>query len=382
MTFHVATYNLLAQELAGASWFSHCNASALEEEHRYETLISRHLSSEVSRGAIICLQELTRGWAQRLHVYFAEHNYALVASHYGYTKNGYMGVAVAYPRDSMRLRHVALERVGDFLYSRRKLTRRDLDSDSDDGKSSKRSRSALSLLWTRVGFRLVSLALWLLSFFVMMARRLGIVGAGERTASAERVVDPWHESVKRQNVVVLLELEIAESGRRVCVATYHMPCAFWSPPTMVLHAGAVAQLCASIAAERDAPLVLCGDWNFTPTSTPYELVTHGVVDIGNPDLPTPCADPTVFRIDRFEHGPLTSAYWAVNGREPDFTNYSQTYRDDEPFIDTLDYIFFDAKQLHATAVASLPDRSQVDGPCPTLQEPSDHIKLSASFQFQ
>jgi hypothetical protein len=48
----------------------------------------------------------------------------------------------------------------------------------------------------------------------------------------------------------------------------------------------------------------------------------------------------------------------VNGAEPAFTNFAQTVRDDEPFIDTLDYFFLSDK-VKPTSVLQLPARGMV-----------------------
>ena len=77
--------------------------------------------------------------------------------------------------------------------------------------------------------------------------------------------------------------------------------------------------------------------------------------------------------------PMRSAYKVVNGTEPDFTNFAQI-KDDPPFIDTLDYIFI-SQSVEVSEVMPLPHRSEVKGPFPAPDEPSDHILLAATLRI-
>ena len=67
------------------------------------------------------------------------------------------------------------------------------------------------------------------------------------------------------------------------------------------------------------------------------------------------------------------------GSEPNFTNYAQA-KDQEPFIDCLDYIFI-SQECRALGVKKLPHRSEVQGPLPTLDEPSDHILIASTISI-
>ena len=76
---------------------------------------------------------------------------------------------------------------------------------------------------------------------------------------------------------------------------------------------------------------------------------------------------------------MRSAYKVKNGVEPAFTNYAQTKNDKEPFVGTLDYIFL-SDQWIVDNVSELPSMDSVKGPLPTLQEPSDHLLISAELR--
>ena len=77
---------------------------------------------------------------------------------------------------------------------------------------------------------------------------------------------------------------------------------------------------------------------------------------------------------------MRSAY-AVAGKEPDFTNYARV-QEDEPFIDTLDYIFV-SEDWNVAGVKDLPHREDAGGPFPNLDrgEPSDHLLIAADLEL-
>ena len=52
----------------------------------------------------------------------------------------------------------------------------------------------------------------------------------------------------------------------------------------------------------------------------------------------------------------------------------------EPFVDTLDYIFM-SKDWKVESVVSLPSKTELVGPLPVATEPSDHLLLSATVSL-
>lgn len=112
--------------------------------------------------------------------------------------------------------------------------------------------------------------------------------------------------------------------------------------------------------------------------------------------------------------PFRSAYMegsAETRSEPNFTNYAQV-RDEPEFIETLDYIFLsgsaggasaeggdedaaaaegartgsgaapaEAAHWRVSEVLALPDRSEVEGPLPNADEPSDHIMIASTLEL-
>eukprot|EP00439_Symbiodinium_sp_Y106_P060456 s2496_g8.t3 len=70
------------------------------------------------------------------------------------------------------------------------------------------------------------------------------------------------------------------------VSTYHMPCFFRDMKVMVIHASLAAQCALEFAG--DLPLILAGDFNFRPGSSPYVLLTNGSLPEEHHDHPGDC----------------------------------------------------------------------------------------------
>ena len=75
---------------------------------------------------------------------------------------------------------------------------------------------------------------------------------------------------------------------------------------------------------------------------------------------------------------MESAYMVKNGKEPDFTNHAKI-RDDEPFIDVLDYIFLNKGSWNVSSVDPIVLRDEIGGPLPNDDEPSDHVAIAADL---
>ena len=62
-----------------------------------------------------------------------------------------------------------------------------------------------------------------------------------------------------------------------------MPCKYFHPPAMVTFAALVTQRAQTLAGAE--PLLLAGDFNFSPTSTAYSLLTRGELKTSHADYP-------------------------------------------------------------------------------------------------
>ena len=49
---------------------------------------------------MILLQEVSVGWANKLHVFFRKHGYIFITAHYDRKYSDYMGVAIAFPQEA------------------------------------------------------------------------------------------------------------------------------------------------------------------------------------------------------------------------------------------------------------------------------------------
>lgn len=191
--------------------------------------------------------------------------------------------------------------------------------------------------------------------------------------ATKEMQDPWKDAQYRHNQGILSELKCVVSGKQFAVATYHMPCAFYNPTVMVIHAALLLRWAQKHAHRK--PLILCGDFNLKPSDAGYHLIT------GGPTAEVPPAwDGTAF--DGSTAYNCKSVFKEVTGKEPDFTNWAHTRRDDEPFIACLDYIFCSPSIL-VDGVVLLEGRATTatPGPYPTRAEPSDHVMLACDLRI-
>merc|ERR1739848_838952 len=126
-------------------------------------------------------------------------------------------------------------------------------------------------------------------------------------------------------------------------------------------------------ADQPAPLVVCGDFNSTPDSGVYELLTRGHLEPNHPDL------------RNFHYGNystkglshdlnLTSCYGKRASGEPPFTNYTSD------FIGVLDYVFVTDECIRCTGVLEPVEEEEVlalNGALPNPFCCSDHLLLYA-----
>jgi len=163
----------------------------------------------------------------------------------------------------------------------------------------------------------------------------------------------------------------------VAVACFHMPCVFFAPKQMTIHAGLVAQKALALAAAAPpAPLVLAGDFNFKPRSAQYAMLVEGAAPEGE-DAPDAASGPAWSPVPGQR---LRSAYALAHGAEADFTNWSKVKQEDE-FVDTLDYVFV-SEGVQVLDADELPRRDALPGggPLPTATQPSDHLMLAATIR--
>lgn len=173
--------------------------------------ICRKLKTEMDKKSVIALQEVSLEWAGELHAFFASQQYYFVTGLYGRKFDGRMGVGIAFPMTEFTL-------AGSDIHCL---------SDNDD------------------------------------------VGLGKRRFMATY----WKEAADRINQAVSVRLRHKGSGNSFVVSTYHMPCLFRMPKTMLIHSALLLRHVQSLA--QGDPYAILGDFNSPPSSPIYRYVTCG-----------------------------------------------------------------------------------------------------------
>jgi mRNA deadenylase 3'-5' endonuclease subunit Ccr4 len=339
----VVSYNVLSSHLADPSYYTTLNPDHLEASNRLPKvlkLIDEQI--DTSKNCIICLQEVSYDWAGSFHTYFANKGYHMVTGLYGRRFNGYMGVALAYPIETYETMTM------------------DISNLSDKRIGGWPKAPTVTLL-----SKILSNASSLWSIPLKFMGRL----------SQQPKEDHWSMSERRSNVLLTAILKDKATGRSICIGNYHMPCAFFMPMTMTIHAEMAAKHVQDIATANQCPYILAGDWNIKPASETYNMMTTGQLATEDPTFPTP-----KYGMEwQCTMEAMRSAYAEYNGNEPDYTNYSRV-KEQAAFIDTLDYIFL-SKEWKVTGVKPIGNREDAGGPFPNADEPSDHVLIRADLHL-
>lgn len=444
----VVSYNVLSSHLADPSHYTTLNPVHLEAAGRLSKILRKleceimsSSSSNDKRATIFCLQEVSYDWAGTLHTFFARHEYHVIAGLYGRSFNGYMGVLLAYPVAALETVQVDICRLSD-------TSERPWPVPFQRESSS--SRSSIIKIISDLPRRVRTLATSLLSAPLQLM--LGI-SPSQPEQQPQQQECHWSMAQRRHNVLLTAVLRDRTSQQSFCVANYHMPCCYYAPRVMVLHADLCLARVQNIAASAHAtaasasaatdggngdgtsttsssavvvvgdavetttstpatstssssssmiPYILAGDFNIKPGDAAYVLLTTGAMDPTDPAFPAPPATDNnnnnntgaVTDDDNNDNDwkqpwtpslkePVMSAYAAASDSgttEPDFTNYSRV-KEDEPFIDTLDYIFVSRSGIAVESVRTLPHRNDeaLNGPFPNHDEPSDHVLIAANL---
>ncbi|PNS21362.1 hypothetical protein CAC42_1141 [Sphaceloma murrayae] len=122
----------------------------------------------------------------------------------------------------------------------------------------------------------------------------------------------------------------------------------------------------------DIPMLLCGDFNSTPGSGPYDLIAHGSLSNAHQDLVGRSYGS--FTRDGMRH-PFSLKSTYANIGEMEFTNYTATWQG------VVDYIWYSTNALQNTGLLGEIDRNylqRVPG-FPSWHFPSDHLPLFAEY---
>jgi len=373
LQLRVASYNVLSSQLSGADHYTTYNPRDLDPKNRLPVVLQK-IDDEIEKSSIICLQEVSHDWAGRFHSHFANKGYHLVTGLYGKRFNGYMGVAIAFKTEDYHVLDVDISRLSDQREAGWPRKPRGADPNA-------LAKLASGLYGWGTTTARSFLALW------------GLAGAANPRRPPQ---DAWSMAENRYNEIVTVRLRDRSTRKAFVVGNYHMPCAYYAPMVMTIHSDLATRHVQKLAAEvgngndngdcdgdgdgdgdGELPCVVAGDWNIRPGTSSYRLLTTGTMDKGDPEWPTP------------KHGMewsptcrgMRSAYATKNGNEPDFTNYARV-KEDDPFIDTLDYILL-SDEWKVNSVHPIPHRDESGGPFPNLDrgEPSDHVLIAADLEL-
>eukprot|EP00184_Porphyridium_aerugineum_P008132 CAMPEP_0184692374 /NCGR_PEP_ID=MMETSP0313-20130426/884_1 /TAXON_ID=2792 /ORGANISM="Porphyridium aerugineum, Strain SAG 1380-2" /LENGTH=275 /DNA_ID=CAMNT_0027150201 /DNA_START=115 /DNA_END=942 /DNA_ORIENTATION=- len=184
----------------------------------------------------------------------------------------------------------------------------------------------------------------------------------------------WVMAKERENVMITAQFQLEE--KMFCVGVYHMPCMFFAPTSMAIHCALSAQNIMKRA--QGLPFVLAGDFNIKPNDPPYDLMVTGKLPTTFKPAPNPFEplDKWQLTLDL----PLVSAYKKFLGSEPQFTNNAQT-KNNEPFVETLDYIFCSPNHWDVLDVERLPAKDDTKTTYPSADQPSDHLLIAANLRL-
>ena len=386
-SIHVISYNVLSPELSDPKTFPENTADECSGENRLPRILDL-LLFHVQRGAVVALQEVSISWLGRLQTFFDQHNYHYSSTLYGGKYSGYMGVGLAFPRGVYALADFEISRIADTKEWPRKPTIKAQLSSANASASSSNMASSL-VAYSTSYLRNVFDPLFLLTNFIWKSGSSTVDSSGKKEPAAQNQVEQtFHESRRRWNQAILLRLRRKSDNAVFCVATYHNPCAIHCRPIITLHACLVAEKAQEFAG-TDA-LVLLGDFNMTPDSGGYQLLTTGTLPKSHPEYPTlPKWDfwrPTLKA--------MRSVYAEAHpeGLEPETTNKAVRLigkwgAEPNAFSGTLDYIFImngETTLLSVEEALLLPDKALLDErpSWPTSKIPSDHLVVGATLKVK
>lgn len=225
---NITTYNVLAQSMSSTK-FIKTDPVFLELSVRMPKIL-RELQACFDRRDIICLQEVDVTLAGAgLHQAFIANGYYPLTAHYS-TMQGrdYFGNVIAFPIEKYNLIGYGQCKIGDHILVPEQYSNPIAPQPFNDGKP--------------------------------------------RTVTC----DVYQEAAKRDTALLYASFEDKLSNKKFLVHTYHMPCAFWWPSVMTLHAEALLRKVKEVS--NGLPYVLAGDFNTCPNTPVYKLITEGTIN--------------------------------------------------------------------------------------------------------
>jgi len=339
--FRLVTFNCLSEIYATQQQYPYCDLWALSWDYRFQNI---HREIIDACPDVVCLQEVQADYYET-HIYNA------------LSEAGFEGVYKQKTRASMGL------------------------AGKVDG---------CALFWRRSKFHLVE------SYsieFNELAQRQATQVLGMNPRSEECIA--YLNRLSKDNVAQLVVLELAQptlvtrSNRepinQVCIANTHLYSNKDFPDVKLWQTWQLLQELETFVMSRgtNLPLMISGDFNSTPDTAVYDLLSRQAVHPGHPDVNMSNGDdsspnilPDAMSITHsFQLG---SVYNTVMGEEPKATNFTTNFKG------VLDYMWYSAQNLRPLSAAPIPDESILTKhgeALPSTQYSSDHIMLISDIQI-
>jgi CCR4-NOT transcription complex subunit 6 len=246
-----------------------------------------------------------------------------------------------------------------------------------------------ALFWRRSKFHLVE------SYsieFNELAQRQATQVLGLNPRSEEGVA--FLNRLSKDNIAQLVVLELAqptlasrtnrEPINQVCIANTHLYSNKDFPDVKLWQAWQLLQELETFVMSRgtNLPLMICGDFNSTPDTAVYDLLSRQTVHPGHPDVNVATGDdvPNVLPDPHnITHSfQLGSCYQTVLGDEPIQTNFTVNFKG------VLDYIWYSHQNLRPLSAAPIPDEpvlTRNGEALPSTEFSSDHLMLISDVQI-
>ncbi|XP_053172250.1 2',5'-phosphodiesterase 12 [Scomber japonicus] len=173
--------------------------------------------------------------------------------------------------------------------------------------------------------------------------------------------------------VTVLE-DLNKPDRKLCVANTHL---YWHPKggnVRLVQLGVAMQHLSHVINELTpgAPLVFCGDFNSTPNTGVFQLITEAAVPQEHSDWSSSGPEESCSMELLSTFPPLLSAC-----NQPAYTNYVGG------FHGCLDYIFIQPDSMQVEQMIPLPSHQEVTTyeALPSVAHPSDHIALVCDLRW-
>ncbi|KAK9462530.1 Endonuclease/exonuclease/phosphatase [Lipomyces oligophaga] len=209
--------------------------------------------------------------------------------------------------------------------------------------------------------------------------------------SISKFPDIYNRVSTKDNIAVIVFLQHVVTGNRVVVANVHCHWTAADRDVKLVQAGLLlgevtdamhdfmkrkpSDHSPAYSSIMDMPVLICGDFNSTPDSGVYQLITKGEVGGDHEDMQG-------YKYGRFSaegmRHPLSLKSAYSNIGELQFTNCTPT------FTEVIDYVFYSTNNLSVTGLMGEPDKeymSKVIG-LPNPHFPSDHLPLLVEMQFE